>query len=204
MERLSLGLKLSRRSFIVLSIAASLPLAAREEGMAGARARALEHGPLTPAIGPTRAARVLAVYMDYHCPFCRAMDPLLPKLAGRNPQLQIQYKELPVLRWDSQVAARIALVAQTYGRFATVHARLMHERGEFTGALATRIAESLQLDPIAFRRAMGSPAVEAEIAKNLRDADALGIEATPGLVTARTVVQGALSFEQLQALVDAA
>ena len=48
----------------------------------------------------------------------------------------------------------------------------------------------------------GSPAVSAELAKNFRDADALGVEATPGLVTARTLVQGALDFQQLQALVN--
>jgi len=129
-------------------------------------------------------------------------EPALPKLAAHDPQLQIEYKELPVLRWDSQVAARIALVAQKYGRFMEVHERLFHERGDFTGALATRIAESLQLDPAAFRLEMGSPAVSAELAKNFRDADALGVEATPGLVTARTLVQGALDFQQLQALVN--
>lgn len=202
MERHFRKVKLSRRSFLALSIAASLPLAAQNR--AGTkRAGALEHGPLTPFIGPAKTARVLAVYMDYHCPFCRAMDPLLPSLAARNPRLQIQFKEMPVLRWDSEVAARIALVAQKYGRYMEVHKRLMRERGDFTGAMATRIAEWLNIDPIGFRRAMGSPEVNVEIAKNLRDADTLGIEATPGLVTPRTVVQGALSFEQLQSLVDA-
>lgn len=196
--------KFSRRRFLGFSIAASLPLAAQNRDAASARLRAIEHGPLTPFIGPAGSARVLAVYMDYHCPYCRAMDPLLPKLARRNPKLQIEYKELPVLRWDSQVAARIALVAQKYGRFLDVHVRLFQESGDFTGALATRIAQSLNIDPTVFRRQMGGPAVDAEIAKNISDADALGIQATPGLVTGRAVVQGALNLEQLQTLVHAA
>jgi len=202
MESRPRKLTLSRRSFLAFSVAASLPLAARDRSALSNRRRALEHGPLTPYIGPARATRVLAMYMDYHCPFCRAMDPLLPKLTARNPGLQIEYKELPVLRWDSQVAARIALVAQKHGRFRQAHERLFQERGDFTGASATRIAESLGLDPQAFRLQMGSPAVSAELAKNFRDADALGIEATPGLVTLRTLVQGALDLQQLQALVN--
>lgn len=201
MERHFRKLKLSRRSFLALSIAATASLAARNR-FGSMRARALEHGPLTPFLGPAKTARVLAVYMDYHCPFCRAMDPLLPRLAERNPRLQIEFKELPVLRWDSEVAARIALVAQKFGKYMEVHERLMRERGDFTGAAATRIAEWLKIDPIAFRREMGSAEVSAEIAKNLRDAEILGIEATPGLVTLRTVLQGALSFEQLQSLVN--
>lgn len=50
---------------------------------------------------------------------------------------------------------------------------------------------------------MGHPKVDAELKKNIEDARTIGIEGTPGLVTARTIEQGARSLEQLQAMVDA-
>ncbi len=97
-------------------------------------------------LGPQQAPRVLAVYFEYHCPYCRATDKLLRPLAERNADLQILYREYPILREDSQLAARIALSAQIHGRFFETHDRLTHLSGEFTGAVATQIARSLGIE----------------------------------------------------------
>lgn len=170
---------------------------------AGPLSEASAVGPLTPVLGSPSAKRTLAVYFDYHCPFCRAMDPLLNLLVQRNPDLRILFKEFPVLRLDSQLAARIALSAQLRGRYFEVHERLMHHSGDYTGAVATDIGRWLNVDVTAFRKDMGHPSVEAELQKNAEDADAIGVQATPAVVTALSVEQGARNLEQLQVIVDA-
>ena len=197
--------RINRRTALagILAAAAGLSLPAYGIGRALARSAIPRPGPLTPILGNAKGARVMAVYFDYHCPYCRAMDPLLPILVGRNPDLQILFKEFPILRWDSQTAARIALSARLRGRYFPVHHRLMRTTGDFTGAVATQIARWLQVDPTAFRKDMGDSRVEAEIERNAEEAQVLSIQGTPGIVTALGVEQGGRSLAQLQGLVDA-
>jgi protein-disulfide isomerase len=160
-------------------------------------------GPLTPILGNAMGTRVMAVYFDYHCPYCRRMDPLLPRLVERNPDLRILFKEFPILRWDSQTAARIALSAQLRGRYFEVHARLMRASGDFTGAVATDIARWLDVDPSDFRRDMGNSRVSAELERNAEDAQVIGIRGTPAVVTAAAISQGGRTLEELQSAIDA-
>ncbi len=160
-------------------------------------------GPLTPILGNARGTRVLAVYFDYHCPYCRAMDPLLRTLVERNPQLQILFKEFPILRWDSETAARIALSAQLRGRYFEVHERLMQSAGDFTGAVATDIARWLDVDPTSFRKDMGSAQISAELQSNAAEAQRMDIHGTPAVVSRIAIEQGGRSLPQLQAMVDA-
>ncbi|HTV77896.1 MAG TPA: DsbA family protein [Steroidobacteraceae bacterium] len=161
-------------------------------------------GPLTPFLGNAHPSKVMAVYFDYHCPYCREMDPLLPVLARRNPQLQILLKEFPVLEADSQVGARIALAAQLRGKFLQTHERLMKYSGDYTGAVATEIARWLGVDPDAFRKDMGDPRIEAELRMNAAEAQARGVNGTPGILTDAGVHSGGLPLERLQAMVNAA
>jgi len=204
-ESVSILNKVDRRALLVgaLSGAAVMSLSWRKVLAAQPTAVGLQPGPLTPMLGSANGTRVLAVYFDYHCPFCRAMDPLLRVLAQRNPDLQILFKEFPILRLDSELAARIALSAQMRGRYFEVHDRLMRLPGDYTGAVATDVAQWLKVDPDAFRRDMGHPGVDAELDKNSQDARAMGIAGTPALVTTKTAEQGGHSLAQLQALVDA-
>ncbi|HEY6925327.1 MAG TPA: DsbA family protein [Steroidobacteraceae bacterium] len=197
--------KVDRRTMLVgaLSGAAVISLSWHKVLAAQPTAVGLQPGPLTPMLGSANGTRVLAVYFDYHCPFCRAMDPLLRVLVQRNPDLQILFKEFPILRLDSELAARIALSAQLRGRYFEVHDRLMSLSGDYTGAVATDIAQWLRVDPDPFRRDMGHPRVSAELEKNAQDALALGVVGTPALLTTKTVEQGGHTLAQLQALVDA-
>jgi protein-disulfide isomerase len=195
---------LTRRTLLAAVLCNGVAHAAGSARPAAPLRAALRPGPLTPMLGAQQAPRVLAVYFDYHCPYCRAADGLLRPLAGRNPDLQILYREYPVLREDSELAARIALSAQLHGRFFEAHDRLMHLSGNFTGAVATQIAQSLGLEPATFRHDMGDERVSAELRRNLDDAAALGIQATPTYVTAQGVHQGAVDLTQLQSMVDGA
>ncbi len=193
-----------RRALLRIASAAACigthPDALATAGTEGARARP---GPLTPVLGNPAGARVLAVYFDYHCPYCREMDPLLPTLAERNPDLRILFKEFPILRWDSETAARIALSAQLRGRYFEVHQRLMHSSGDFTGAVATDIARWLDVDPTPFREDMGSLQVSAELQQNSAEARDMRIRATPAVVSRLAIVQGSRNLHELQAMVDA-
>ncbi len=204
-ENESIPNKVDRRAVLLgaLGSAAVMSLSWRSACGAQPTSGGLQPGPLTPMLGSASGMRVLAVYFDYHCPFCRAMDPLLRLLLQRNPDLQILFKEFPILRLDSELAARIALSAQLRGRYFEVHDRLMSLPGDYTGAVATDIAQWLRVDPDAFRRDMGHPRVSAELEKNAQDARAMGVAGTPALVTTQTVEQGGHTLAQLQALVDA-
>ncbi len=197
-------MKLTRRTLLASVLCSGMGHAAESAKTTESLLAALRLGPLTPMLGPQQAPRVLAVYFDYHCPYCRATDKLLRPLAERNADLRILYREYPILREDSELAARIALSAQIHGRFFEAHDRLMHLSGDFTGAVATQIARSLGIDVSTFRHDMGNERVSAELRKNLVDATALGIQATPAYVTAQGVHQGEIGITRLQSMVDAA
>jgi protein-disulfide isomerase len=155
-----------------------------------------------PDLGASTAPLMLVTFFDYHCSYCRAMDPALPALVAANHDLRLLFADYPILEPDSEVAARLALAAAGQGRYWEAHAWLMRVDGTYTAETALELAAAIGADADRLVQDMNAPSVSILLHRSLASGARLGIEGTPALLSARGVIEGFQSPTTLQDLVD--
>jgi protein-disulfide isomerase len=135
---------------------------------------------------------VLVEFFDYACVYCRASNPHVDRLLAEDPRLKVVWRELPVLGPDSVAAAQASLAAARQGRFRAFHDRLFALGRPTAAALAEAVAG-------AGVRGEGATAEgQAELARNLQIAQAIGASGTPTFVIGGRVLQGAVGYQALK------
>lgn len=148
--------------------------------------------------GNARGDVTLVEYFDYNCGYCRASLPLIADLLRRDPKLRIVYRELPILAESSRDAARASLAAARAGKFAAFHAAL-YAAGPVSPATIQAATAGVGGFP-----ALADPVADAELARNLETARAIGMSGTPTWVVGNRVLTGALPIDQIEAAIAAA
>lgn len=138
----------------------------------------------------------LVEFFDYACPYCKASNADVARLVAEDKGLRVVYRELPILGPDSVAAARLSLAASQAGRFNQFHDALYQigKPGAETNArAATAAGVSAELRP--------DPLAEAELKRNFDVAGKLGATGTPLFIVGNRVLNGAVGYEQLKAVV---
>lgn len=139
-------------------------------------------------------------YFDYNCGFCRSSLATIAKLVASDPQLRVVFRELPILSAESRTAARLSLVAADRGRFKQFHEAL-YAGGPISDISMAGAMRAAGLAPEMVQQAITNPRIDAEIQRNLRIAQQLGMTGTPSWVIGDHVVSAALPLEELQRLI---
>ena len=152
-------------------------------------------------LGPKNASVTIVEFFDYNCGYCKRMYPLLMKIVEENKDVRVVFKEFPILGEISRIAASYALALDEKLKFMTYHSKLMGSRSSLNPALLERTLSEIGADV----EAVKSRAADANIAKTIDRtqtlAGALGINGTPAFVINGKIHPGALSEDQLRALV---
>lgn len=115
--------------------------------------------------------------------------------------MRVVFKEWPILGRASVLAARAALAAHAQGHYQTVHTALMTGAIEADEDAIVAFAQSLGADGDRLRADMTADAVTEALVANDELARALGLSGTPVFVIGNTVAPGAISLDQMRALV---
>jgi len=178
----------------VFALASVRPLGAQEDDpvkaaleaaahtAATARAGELLRDPATPFVGSASADVVLVKFVDYQCPYCKAVEPKLDAMLAADKGLKIVMKEFPILGPDSIVAAKAALAAGKQGKYAPYHHALMAYRGKLSNDVIFATAKDVGLDVERLKRDMAAPDVADQIIANFNLARAMKISLTPAYV----------------------
>lgn len=161
---------------------------------------ALFDGDAGVVVGRAAAPVRIASFSDYRCPYCRVLSGMLADLAAEGAA-RITYHEWPIFGPPSTLAARAALAAARQGGYAALHARLMRSAFIVTPAYLEAVAAEIGVDARRLLADMDDPAVTAALARSRALADLFGMAGTPTLVVGATVVEGAVTRAQLDALI---
>ncbi len=134
----------------------------------------------SPVRGPVDAPVTIVLFSDYQCPYCSKIEPLLAQVLERNPNtVKLVFKNMP-LRFHEMAlpSAKAALAARNQGKFWEFHDRLFAEK-KLSKESIDKIARDLNLDMPRFEKDMASPEVQAQINKDLMDAQKAGVTGTP-------------------------
>ena len=153
--------------------------------------------------GNPKGDATLVEFFDYRCGYCKQMQPAMLALLKDDPKLRVVFKELPVLGPDSVIASRAAIAAmqQPGGKYLAYHNTMMAFNGKLDEAQVFRMAKEAGLDTDKLKAEMASSRTTGIIQENLKLAEMLGIEGTPGFIIGDTLVPGATSPDMLRMLI---
>jgi protein-disulfide isomerase len=146
----------------------------------------------------------LVVFFDFACPYCRQGHADVAKLIASDPNVRVVFRDFPVLSPASDEAAMAALSAAQQGRYQKFHDAMFETPGKVTHERTVAIVRSSGLDEMKTARDLNSPALKAEIKKNLDLGRALGLTGTPSYVVGNQILAGAVGLDQLKDAVAAA
>jgi protein-disulfide isomerase len=160
------------------------------------RQAALLRSPASQVLGNPTGDVIVIEFFDYACPFCKAVEPRLQAFLKADRKARLVVEEFPILTPQSAIASRAALAAARQGKYAEFHRALMLYRGELDEAAIFQVAHAVGLDVARLRRDMGSPALAAAIASNLKLARAIGVQGTPTfIIDGRIVAQPSATID---------
>ena len=123
-------------------------------------------------------------FFDYHCGYCKRATGLMQDLASKDKDVKLVFRELPILREESDIAARYALAARAQGKYADFHFRLMKEQGTLSEERLKKIAADMDMDVAALEKEQASDAIEKALQQTAQMAQDMGVSGTPAFVIA--------------------
>lgn len=175
----------------------------RQQTLADNR-EALHSSDIAPVLGNPAGDVTLVEFFDYRCPYCRSVSETVRDIVADDGNVRLVLKEFPILGTDSLFAARAALAAARQDAYEEFHYRLMSAPQKVGREAVLAIAEDVGLDVERLQQDMQDEAVDAELRRNYRLAEALEINGTPAFVIGDALVPGAVGRSRLERLLSRA
>jgi protein-disulfide isomerase len=169
----------------------------------GDRQSELLRDPASPIAGNPNGDVTIVEFFDYHCPYCKQVEPALDALLKEDPKIRIVYKEFPILGPDSVTASQAALAALKQGpqKYSRFHAAMMSTKGAINETVIMQVARDAGLDVTRLKMDMKAPDVETMIKRNYDLAEALKIHGTPAFIVGDALAPGAVDIDTLRKMV---
>jgi protein-disulfide isomerase len=128
------------------------------------------------------------------------------QLIAQDKDVRIVFKEIPILRESSHIAARIShavnqLAPEKYWDF---HTKAMQYPGSASEANYLNVAESVGLDRTKVKAKMSDPKINGIIQRDLALAQKLNIRGTPAMIIDGKLSPGYIRLNQIKSQIDAA
>lgn len=126
---------------------------------------------------------VIELY-DYHCAYCKKAAGVMKKLTEKDAEIEVIFRELPILRVESEFAAEMSLAAQEQGKFLDFHFAMMGAQGTLTKDRVRDFARKQGLDVEKMEAAIDRGTIPSAIETNHAIAAQMGVEGTPAFIIA--------------------
>ena len=159
-----------------------------------------------PFLGPQDAPVTLVEFSDFQCPYCRRVQSVLKRLmTAYHGKLKLVFRDFPLrqIHPEAQKAAEAAQCANDQGQFWQYHDRLFAVT-ELGGEALKQYAVELGLDAEQFNSCLDSEKYRQEVQKDIDDAIAAGVNATPSFFVNGLPINGAVPFERFVEMVELA
>ncbi len=133
---------------------------------------------------PKKAKVAVIELFDYHCGFCKRAAPLVKELAENDAGVKVVFRELPILRQESEYAAEMSLAAREQGKFLDLHFAMMEASGVLTKERIHEFAANNGLNVEKLKKASANPDVSAAISATHDLAAQMGVDGTPAFIIA--------------------
>lgn len=159
----------------------------------------------TPARGPDSAKVTVVEFSDFHCPYCKRVQPTLTQLLAKYPKdVRLVYKHMPLdqLHPQARRAAEASWCAQQQGKFWEYHDVLYAGGPDGSDQALTTVATRIGLNLPAYQQCMSAGQASAEVQKQVEEGAKYGVQGTPGFFVNGRFINGAVPLETFVRIVD--
>ena len=184
--------------FALLVALLATPVANAAPDQSASNRFALHKGDLVVHQG-TGGATILE-FGDYSCIYCRKNHYEIKQLLAKHKQVQVIYRQFPILGKHSIYAAKavIATQQQSEAKARQLHNALMELQVGLSQKRTITLASRLGVDTKRLTQAMADPNLEKLLLQNHSTAEQLGIRGTPAFVINGKVYGGYMSLKELE------
>lgn len=165
--------------------------AEKTKAMVATHAKELYRKPDDAVAGNPDGDITVVEFFDYNCGYCKRGFGGIASFLEQDKNVRFVFKELPIIRDESEGASKVALAAKRQGKYWEMHQALIQTKGMVTQAEGLKAAEKLGLDMAKLREDMDSDAVKDEIESVKTLAQKMGINGTPHFLVGDKAIGGA-------------
>jgi protein-disulfide isomerase len=134
-----------------------------------------------PLKGNPQATTTVVVFTDFQCPSCARLHPILDRLVTEyGDRARFVIRDYPLSQHENaMLAATAAEAAREQGKYWEYIALLYTNQSALQLDKLKAYAAQLKLDPVRFDRDLASERIKRRVARDLSDAQKVGVNATP-------------------------
>ncbi|MDP2789819.1 MAG: thioredoxin domain-containing protein [bacterium] len=160
-----------------------------------------------PYLGPAEAKVIVVEFIDFQCPFCKQVYPMVRELAAQyGNRVKFILRDFPLndIHPEAQAAAEASGCAFEQGndKFWAYHDKLYQNQELLNAATYTAIASQVNLNEQKFATCMSSGARKSEILGDLADGAAIGVTGTPTFFLNGYLVKGTFPKDMFAKALD--
>ena len=157
-----------------------------------------------PAWGLSAAPVTIVEFADFECPACKDSLPVLRQLRDLyKDQVRLVYRDFPLSSHpQARPAAEAAHCAHEQGKFWAYHDALFAQAPDLKTSDYVTLADRLGLNPAEFTACLAGTRPKAAVARDLADAQGLGLSGTPTFFINGRYLSGFQSLETLRRHID--
>lgn len=163
------------------------------------------YDPDQPVLGNPEGDVTVVEFFDYQCPFCKRGHSDLLAVVEADGNLRLVMKDWPIFGGASVLASQLVLGAVEEGTYAAAQAALMATPARLSEDDVRATLAAAGLDPAAMLAAYRQDRERWDglMARNGRQAAALGLQGTPAFIIGQNLLPGALDRNRLRAAIAA-
>ncbi|HEX9050883.1 MAG TPA: thioredoxin domain-containing protein [Anaeromyxobacter sp.] len=158
-----------------------------------------------PTKGPATAPVTIVEFSDYECPFCVRAEPTVKEVLAAYPgKIKLVYRDYPLpMHKQAPKAAEAAHCAGDQGKYWEMHDKLFAANGKLAVAdLKATAREIAGIDGAKFDQCLDSGSKAADVEKNKKAGDEVGVSGTPAFFINGRLISGAQPVDAFKSLID--
>jgi protein-disulfide isomerase len=157
------------------------------------------------AKGPADAPIQLIEFSDFHCPFCKRVEPTIAQVLKKyDGKIRFVYKDFPLdsLHPQARAAAEAARCAGDQGKFWEFHGKVYAGASDASPATMQAYAKDVGLDAATFETCRSSRKYQSQVQADVAEGMKFGVSGTPAFFINGRFLSGAQPLEAFTKIID--
>jgi protein-disulfide isomerase len=158
-----------------------------------------------PVRGTDAAPVTIVEFSDFHCPFCRRVQPVIDQVRAKyGNKVKLVFRDFPLdnLHPQATTVSHAARCATEQGKFWEFHDQVFANGPDATPATMDSFAKNAGMDLTAFNACRASGKYATAIAASLQEGTRLGITGTPTFFVNGRILVGSQPLEEFVKVID--
>ena len=158
-----------------------------------------------PSKGPVKAPVTIVKFEDFHCPFCKKVQPTLAQVLSKyGEKVRLVHRDFPIdgIHPAARKAHEAARCANEQGKFWQYHDVLYANAPKADATDLSSYAEQVGLDVPAFEKCVASGEFRDVVQKDIEEGTRLGVNGPPAFFINGRLLSGAEPIERFAAIID--